>query len=69
MEPVQTTNIVDVYVNYLRRKLHDVPPGLLIRTVRGKGYMIPVEGEIASFANMPACEYVPFDDAALAEPR
>ena len=69
MEPVQTTNIVDVYVNYLRRKLHDMPPGLLIRTVRGKGYMIPVEEEIASLANMPACECVPFADLALAEPR
>jgi DNA-binding response OmpR family regulator len=42
----QTTNIVDVYVNYLRRKLGDAPPGTLIRTVRGSGYMIPVEGEI-----------------------
>lgn len=42
-EPVETTNIVDVYVNYLRRKLEDPPPGLLIRTVRGKGYMIPLE--------------------------
>jgi DNA-binding response OmpR family regulator len=46
MEPAQTTNIVDVYVNYLRRKLKDSPPGVLIRTVRGKGYMVPVEGEI-----------------------
>ena len=27
MEPAQTTNIVDVYVNYLRRKLKDPPPG------------------------------------------
>ena len=27
MEPAQTTNIVDVYVNYLRRKLEDPPPG------------------------------------------
>jgi DNA-binding response OmpR family regulator len=46
MEPAQTTNIVDVYVNYLRRKLKDPPPGRLIRTVRGQGYMVPVEGEI-----------------------
>jgi DNA-binding response OmpR family regulator len=45
MEPVQTTNIVDVYINYLRRKLADPPPGRLIRTVRGKGYMVPLEGE------------------------
>ena len=27
LEPTQTTNIVDVYVNYLRRKLKDPPPG------------------------------------------
>ena len=43
MEPAQTTNIVDVYVNYLRRKLADPPPGRLIRTVRGQGYMVPAE--------------------------
>ncbi len=35
-----TTNVVDVYVNYLRQKL-DHPFGVrLITTVRGKGYMI-----------------------------
>lgn len=45
MEPGQTTNIVDVYVNYLRRKLADLPPGTFIRTVRGQGYMIPVDGQ------------------------
>jgi DNA-binding response OmpR family regulator len=43
MEPAQTTNIVDVYVNYLRRKLHDPAPGQLIRTVRGQGYMVRAE--------------------------
>jgi DNA-binding response OmpR family regulator len=48
MEPAQSTNIVDVYVNYLRRKLDDMPPGLLIRTVRGHGYMIPFKAEIAA---------------------
>ena len=37
MEPAQTTNIVDVYMNYLRRKLEDPAPGHLIRTVRGQG--------------------------------
>jgi DNA-binding response OmpR family regulator len=47
LDSAQTTNIVDVYVNYLRRKLGDAPPGALIRTVRGRGYMIPFEGEIA----------------------
>lgn len=43
MEPAQTTNIVDVYVNYLRRKLKDPTPGRLIKTVRGQGYVIPVQ--------------------------
>ncbi len=36
------TNVVDVYVNYLRRKLHDLPPDSIIQTVRGQGYRIPV---------------------------
>ena len=45
MEPTQTTNIVDVYVNYLRRKLTDPAPGRLIRTVRGQGYMVAREGD------------------------
>ena len=45
MEPTQTTNIVDVYVNYLRRKLGDPAPGRLIRTVRGQGYMFSAEPE------------------------
>jgi len=47
LEPAQTTNIVDVYVNYLRRKLQDPPPGLLIRTVRGRGYVVPSEADLA----------------------
>jgi DNA-binding response OmpR family regulator len=46
LEPAQTTNIVDVYINYLRRKLKDPPPGMLIRTVRGQGYMVPSESEM-----------------------
>jgi DNA-binding response OmpR family regulator len=46
-EPAQTTNIVDVYVNYLRRKLKDPPPGQLIRTVRGQGYVVPLEADLA----------------------
>ncbi len=45
MEPAQTTNIVDVYVNYLRRKLKDPTPGHLIRTVRGQGYVVPGQRE------------------------
>ena len=63
MEPAQTTNIVDVYVNYLRRKLKDPPPGLLIRTVRGQGYMVPAEGNLAapqpSSVVLPGAERVP----------
>lgn len=46
MEPAQTTNIVDVYVNYLRRKLCDPPPGRVIQTVRGQGYMVATEPHI-----------------------
>ena len=46
MEPALTTNIVDVYVNYLRRKLKDAPPGYLLRTVRGQGYTVPSEAEL-----------------------
>jgi DNA-binding response OmpR family regulator len=46
-EPAQTTNIVDVYINYLRRKLKDPAPGHLIRTVRGRGYTVPSEAELA----------------------
>jgi len=46
LEPAQTTNIVDVYVNYLRRKLKDPPPGQLLRTVRGQGYTVPSEAEL-----------------------
>jgi DNA-binding winged helix-turn-helix (wHTH) protein len=38
---------VDVYVNYLRRKLKDPPPGQLIRTVRGQGYMVPPESDLS----------------------
>ena len=53
MEPAQTTNIVDVYVNYLRRKLKDPPPGKLIRTVRGQGYMVPAEAELR-YSSSPA---------------
>jgi DNA-binding response OmpR family regulator len=33
-----TTNVVDVYINYLRRKVDDGHPVKLIHTVRGVGY-------------------------------
>jgi DNA-binding response OmpR family regulator len=38
-QPAASTNVVDVYVNYLRRKLKDAGDAL-IQTVRGEGYAI-----------------------------
>jgi len=35
-----TTNVVDVYINYLRRKIDDGHPVKLIHTVRGVGYAL-----------------------------
>jgi DNA-binding response OmpR family regulator len=40
MPPDSSTNVVDVYVNYLRRKLGDYGTRPLIQTVRGEGYAI-----------------------------
>ncbi|MEP6690736.1 MAG: response regulator transcription factor [Gemmatimonadaceae bacterium] len=34
------TNVVDVYINYLRKKLEDDKSDPMIRTVRGTGYML-----------------------------
>ena len=39
-----TTNVVDVYINYLRRKVDDGFPNRLIHTVRGVGYQLSPEG-------------------------
>ena len=41
-----TTNVVDVYINYLRRKIDDGHPKKLIRTVRGVGYEISTAPEV-----------------------
>ena len=35
-----SSNVVDVYVGYVRRKLQAAYPGTLIQTVRGLGYML-----------------------------
>ncbi len=44
-EPAENgTNIVDVYVNYLRKKLGEDGPAPLIQTVRGLGYAIGMTG-------------------------
>lgn len=42
-----TTNVVDVYINYLRRKVDDGFAPSLIHTVRGVGYQISSEGASA----------------------
>lgn len=34
------TNVIDVYINYLRRKLEKNPSKKVIQTVRGKGYLL-----------------------------
>ena len=40
MQSTASTNVVDVYVNYLRRKLNEHGGACLIQTVRGEGYAI-----------------------------
>jgi two-component system, OmpR family, copper resistance phosphate regulon response regulator CusR len=39
------TNVVDVYVNYLRKKLDAAGPGKLIHTVIGMGYVLKKDDE------------------------
>ena len=39
-DTVEDSNVVDVYIRYLRRKLDEQLDTRLIRTVRGQGYMI-----------------------------
>lgn len=41
-----TTNVVDVYINYLRRKVDDGHPRKLIHTVRGVGYELSGVAEV-----------------------
>jgi two-component system copper resistance phosphate regulon response regulator CusR len=41
-----TTNVVDVYINYLRRKVDDGHPHKLIHTVRGVGYQLSSAPEV-----------------------
>jgi DNA-binding response OmpR family regulator len=43
-----STNIVDVYINYLRRKIDADGSPSLVRTVRGVGYMLLAEPELQS---------------------
>ena len=48
MSPEAGTNVVDVYVNYLRRKLGAVGATGVVETVRGEGYGIAMNGSKAS---------------------
>lgn len=43
-----TTNVVDVYINYLRRKIDDGHGAKLIHTVRGVGYELSGPPELAA---------------------
>jgi len=38
------TNVIDVYVNYLRNKIDRGHEPKLIHTVRGSGYVLKAEG-------------------------
>jgi DNA-binding response OmpR family regulator len=42
-----STNLVDVYINYLRRKVDDGAANKLIHTIRGVGYELSARGEVA----------------------
>jgi two-component system copper resistance phosphate regulon response regulator CusR len=42
-----STNVVDVYINYLRRKVDDGFTPSLIHTVRGVGYQLSPDGALA----------------------
>jgi heavy metal response regulator len=48
MEYDGLTNIVDVYIRHLRAKIDDPFPVRMIRTVRGKGYMLETADTAAS---------------------
>jgi DNA-binding response OmpR family regulator len=63
LEPAQTTNIVDVYINYLRRKLGDAAGDSLIRTVRGRGYVIPSAMELLQDSKAHGCSAAPQPNA------
>ena len=39
------TNVVDVYIRYLRKKVDDPYENKLIHTIRGKGYVLREENE------------------------
>jgi DNA-binding response OmpR family regulator len=40
-----TTNIVDVYINFLRKKIESISPKKYIHSVRGIGYILKDENQ------------------------
>ena len=44
------TNVVEVYINYLRRKVDSGYDRALIRTIRGAGYQIGTNGYLSKNA-------------------
>ncbi len=54
VDGANTTNIVDVYINYLRRKMDSDYDQSLIRTIRGVGYQIGGNGRPAQRARITA---------------
>lgn len=55
------TNIVDVYINYLRKKVDALSERKLIRTIRGVGYEL--RGESASFGAAQGAQALASHDA------
>src|SRR5205807_2819858 len=53
-----STNIIDVYVGRVRRKVDDSQAYPLIHTIRGIGYCIRAPGYDASFVYLPAGSYL-----------
>jgi DNA-binding response OmpR family regulator len=45
-----TTNVVDVYINYLRRKVDDGFSSPLIHTIRGVGYQMSARGTLGELS-------------------
>jgi len=47
MHTEAVTNVIDVYINYLRKKIDEGYETKLIHTVRGSGYRIGLKGQVA----------------------
>jgi len=47
-ESGDSTNIVDVYINFLRKKIESISRKKYIHTVRGTGYILKEEDEVSN---------------------